>query len=184
MFRKLTAAVLTLAMLCCMAVCAMAENHDVTYRDILDAMVQCMEPTEEGGEAILYPTSATVWSQSGDLAGFSFEGSDFTVYGTAWKNTGLIRHILVRLPANQAGLTVYFQLLTTLSGEEDMDAFSARYLAPGSDQATLLELPCFQETVDIVDGNVILAEFFRSRSNELENAENAVPMQELIDALR
>lgn len=170
-------------MLCSVAVSESSESVDVTYRTLYNVMIQAMKDIDEGETDKLVVKNATVWKINNDTAGFSFQGSEWLVYGEADMQTGIITRLLCRLPYTEAGLIMTYMTTMVLSEEKSTDAFIEKYVG----EKSLLNgksFPHYENTLDAGNASNIVYEFTRLGSISLENENNRCDMRSLIDQIQ
>ena len=98
--KKILALLTVSVLLLCIIFSASAEDsvHDPTYRFLYSNLLSALESPDSPDTGLLKAETATVWNSSNDLAGFLFEGQDWSIRGEADKKTGIITRILCRFP--------------------------------------------------------------------------------------
>ncbi len=179
--KKIAAIVIVLVSLCSVVLSNAESTNaaDITYKTLYECMLQAMKDTDDNADDMLVVENATVWKVSDDLAGFSFQGPDWQVFGETDMTTGIITRLFCRMPYTKAGLMMTYMTAYVLSEESSPTEFISNYVGENS-MLTGKPFPHYANTLDAGNETTIVYEFTRVGSVSLENPENQCDMTQLI----
>ena len=182
--KKIAAVALLVCLVFSCAIAETATDVDITYKYLYMNILSALKTEEENGnDNRLNVTCATVWKKNDEKAGFSFEGDDWMIYGEANMDTGVITHIMCKLPYDESGLIATYIVAFTLSGMTSTDEFFSKYAG----ENTILKneaFPNYVNTLDAGNETTMVYEFTRIGSESLNNEANKCYMAELIKSLQ
>ena len=183
--KKILALLTVSVLLLCIIFSASAEDsvHDPTYRFLYSNLLSALESPDSPDTGLLKAETATVWNSSNDLAGFLFEGQDWSIRGEADKKTGIITRILCRFPYISNGFMAAYAVLFTISGEEKAADFLKKYV-PEDALLNGTPFPDYLNTLDAGNADTLIFEFIRTGPAELANPDNACDMNSLIRTMQ
>ena len=157
------------------------EAVDVTYKALYLALMESIK--EKGDENFLTISDLSVWKINDTLAGFSFQGEGWLIYGEADMNTGIIKKILCDIPYTKAGLMTIYMVAYVLSEEADANVFISKYA--GEDSVLKNEpFPNYAVESDAGNETTVVCSFVRTGEITLKNEENACDMKPLIESIQ
>lgn len=179
MLKKIVSIVIAmiLVLVCVTSLSESVSIKDATYEYLFANLLNVMSTNEQ--ENFLKLQNATVWKVNGSLAGFMFEGDNWSITGEAMIDTGLIYKINARLPYNIAGILATRLIAYTLSEEADWDVFTEKYT---NDDVILAETPMahYANTLNSGNSTTMIYEFTRTINLDLNNNANLFDMKNTI----
>ena len=160
-----------------------SQATDVTYKTLYYSVMEAVKEDASNTENRLVIKDIAVWRINDNLAGFSFQGDDWLVYGEADMTTGIVKNVLCDLPYTNAGIMMTYMVCFALSEETTTSAFIDKYAGENS----ILSSKPFPNYVNVVDaGNdhTIVYGFKRDGESSLNNEANACNMRTFIEKVQ
>lgn len=181
--KKLIAILITVMLLFGIASAEETLKTDVTYKTLYYSIMEAVKEDAGSAENRLVIKNITIWRINDSLAGFSFQGDDWMIYGEADMATGIVTNVLCELPYTNAGVMMTYMVCFALSEETTTSAFIENYKGENSILSGKA-FPNYKNVVDAGNEHTIVYGFKRDGEASLNNEANACDMRTLIEKVQ
>lgn len=181
--KKLIAVLLAIVLLLGLASAEESSRTDVTYKVLYYSIMEAAKEDANNSGNHLIIKDISVWRINDKMAGFSFQGDEWLIYGEADMQTGIVTDVLCELPYTNAGIMMTYMVCFALSEETTTNAFIDKYAG----EKSILSgkpFPNYENVLDAGNESAIVYGFKRTGDLSLNSEANACDMRTLIEQVQ
>lgn len=159
-------------------------SKDATFSYLLYCLQAAVNVNDENNDDLARIDSISVWKQGDDVAGFNFASDDWYIVGRADMNTGLVTHLVCKVPWTNAGVNILYSVLYAISNVTSVEDFTQICVDENNSLRSECVFAKYYPVLDLSNGEYKVFEYVRVGNISLEDPDNICQMQEFIDLMQ